>query len=684
MQNRVKRPLLVFLLGALCALCLSLFLPGNLLLPGFLLFLLAGAVTSSFYGRGFVPALSCLLSLGLAFGFLWHFSYHTCRVAPAEALDGQTVTLTVTAETMEEYGFVAQAETGKGTFPVYVKLYTDGSVRPGDKLSITARFAKPAYRAGFDAVRNYAARGIHILATPVEITTLSHTDTLHTLLHRVREALNAKIHLLFPAYAGEMGALLIGMDGDLPDSTRENLVATGLSHAFVVSGMHLSFVAAFLLLFSRMSPKLSLLLMPVTLAFAAVTGFGHSVIRSFWMLAYRTVGGFLDREPDPSISFFLSLFLILLGNPYALFSMGLVYSYLAVAGILYLGPRLRSALHFPLLLVSTESPLRRGMNGLLSAFSTSLSAGIATLPASAAFTGCISLLFPITNLLLLWLVTLIFYLGLPALLLSFLWLPLARLLADGASLLLSLLLDGVEVMADIPHALVGTETIYPVTAIFLCLLLLFFHAVFRKPLLRPLPLGLCALFLLSGIALGQYEKTASDYVITCPSTREPCLLVTVGASHALLGYDEGIIDLLREQNVTCPDLIILPDPADADLLPEAFWDARLITGRRVNITMGPLTLHVDPQGNTDIDTPDGVISVLFQRGAADPASRLNLLSRKAFQDEKTQFLLGDSQTPLLLLGQPPRVPKWDKIPDYLPYSDGRVVFTNHTLPPQER
>ena len=106
MQNQVKRPLLVFLLGALCALSLSLFLPGALLLPGFLLFLLVGAVTSSFYRRGFVPALSCLLALGLAFGFLWHFSYHTCRVAPAEALDGQTVTLTVTAETMEEYGFV--------------------------------------------------------------------------------------------------------------------------------------------------------------------------------------------------------------------------------------------------------------------------------------------------------------------------------------------------------------------------------------------------------------------------------------------------------------------------------------------------------------------------------------------------------------------------------------------------
>lgn len=170
MQNRVKRPLLVFLLGALCAFFLSLFLPGGFLLPSFLLFLLVGAVTSSFYRRGFVPALSCLLALGLAFGFLWHFSYHTCRVAPAEALDGQTVTLTVTAETMEEYGFVARAEKGKHTFPVYVKLYTDGSIRPGDKLSITARFTKPIYRAGFDAARNHTSRGIHILATPVEIT----------------------------------------------------------------------------------------------------------------------------------------------------------------------------------------------------------------------------------------------------------------------------------------------------------------------------------------------------------------------------------------------------------------------------------------------------------------------------------------------------------------------------------
>ncbi|MBR5868108.1 MAG: ComEC/Rec2 family competence protein [Clostridia bacterium] len=684
MQRRVKRPLLVFLLGALCALSLSLFLPGGLLLPGFLLGLLICAVSSAFYDKGFLPALWALLSIGLAFGFLWHAAYDTARVIPAESLDGTTTTLTVRVETLEKFGFVARTTEGEHTFPVYVKLYTDGTIRPGDELSITARFAKPTYRAGFNALHSYASRGIHILATPTDVTTLSHKDTLHTLLHRVRAALQSRIYMLFPGHAGEMSALLIGQADDLPSSIREELVATGLSHAFVVSGMHLSFVAAFLLLFSRISPKLSLFLMPLTLFFAAITGFGHSVVRAFWMLVYRTVGGFLDREPDPSISFFLSLFLILCQNPYALWSMGLVYSYLAVAGILYLGPRLRAALQFPLLLVASESPLRRIMNGLISVFSTSLSAGIATLPASAAFTGCISTLFPITNLLLLWLVTLIFYLGVPALLLSFLWLPAANLLARAAVWLLELFQEANTLLAKIPFALLGIESVGLIAALFLCLFLLFLHASCGRRFLKPLPLALCSLLLFSGIALGQYDKVRNDYIITCPSTKEPCVLVTVGSTHALLGYDEEVLDLLRRKNVTSPDLVILPTPEDSYLLPETFSDTILVTGRRADITLGSLTLRVDPKGNTHIETPDGVISVLFDRGAAHSESRLTMLSRKAFQDEKTRFLLADDTSPLLLMGQPPRIPKWDEPPNYLPYSDGGVVFTSRTLPTHER
>lgn len=684
MQHRVRRPLLVFLLGALCALFLSLFLSPPLLFAGFLLFLLIGAVFFAFYEGGFVPAVTSLLSLGIAFGFLWHAAYDTSRVIPAQSLDGCDATLIVTVETLEEFGFVARGSDGTHSFPIYVRYYNDGSILPGDRFSMTAHFAKPSFRAGFDAPRNYASRGIHILATPESLSYLSHSETLHTLLHRIQTGLRSQIDRLFPTHSGEMAALLIGQRRDFPESTRQDLVATGLSHAFVVSGMHLSFVAAFFLLFSRMSPRLSLLLMPITLAYAAVTGFGHSVIRAFWMLAYRTIGGFLNRRPDPSISFFLSLFCILCQNPYALWSMGLIYSYLAVAGILYLGPRLRTVMQYPLLLLPGDSPLRWGMQRLIAVVSTSLSAGIATLPASAVFTGCISLLFPLTNLLFLWLITLIFYLGLPALLLSFLSYPLAQILAAAVSFLLELLLEAVAFMAQLPSSLLGLNSRWPIAALFLCLLLLFFCAAVKKRILHPLPLALCIVFLLSGAALGQYEKVSVSYSLTCPSTKEPCLLLTVGTTHVLLGYDEQITDLCRKNNIQSPDLIILPDPLDIYLLPEGFASSRILADCRSDVSLGKLTLHVFPNGNTHIETPDGTFSVLFDRGAVHPNACLTLLSRKAIQDDKTRFLLLDDTRPLLLLGEPPRIPKWDYAPDYLPYSDGTVIFTNHTLPIHER
>ncbi len=111
----------------------------------------------------------------------------------------------------------------------------------------------------------------------------------------------------------------------------------------------------------------------------------------------------VGREADAPTSLSAAALVILLGNPFAIASVSFQLSFAAVAGLLTLSPRIYRAMG------SRPGGLRRFVRATLAA-----SAGVSlfTAPLSAAYFGTLSLVSPLSSLLVLWMAPALFALGL--------------------------------------------------------------------------------------------------------------------------------------------------------------------------------------------------------------------------------------------------------------------------------
>lgn len=656
MFMKVRRPLALVLAGSLCAFSLCLLLPTSpalLLIPAAILILLASFLIAKPFPR---LSLLVLLLVGLLFGFLWRTGYDRLFMKPAVSLVGCREAVTATVIEKRSYGFVIRAEANGHHFKAFCRYYNDGQILPGDKLTFVTTFSLPTNSGGFDGERFYSSQGIPVtclLSEDDEVMIEQNAAPLYRFYDDLRHDAQNFISRLFGKYDGEMAALLLGEKSALPEATRKNLSVTGLSHTFVVSGMHLSFIVSMLSLLRGRKGYLWVVL-PASLLFAVFSGMGFSVVRAFLMLVYAEIANVLSLPRDPVTELVLSLFLILLYNPYALLNAGLIFSYLAVMGVFFLAPPLRDFLS-PLYR-SAKGLLRRVLFSFVSAFSVSLTAGLATLPAVAFYMRHFSAVFLLTNLLLLWLVEAIFMLGMVALFAGLLWVPLGKLIAIPVTWLLSLFLRVDGYFASLSFADIGVESPVVCAAIAFAVGLLFVLAFRRKALFRPLPLALLILPLLSALLFTEIEASGRSFTLTVLPSKEECALLSSHGVHFLIGYDEDVEELLIRKNIDYIDYLVLPKKGEADSFVLSFPVGEVLQNEYASFEIDDTLVTVYSEGNLRVTSEDATLSILLVPGQIRESDAF-LLSREALKYPDTAaWLRGE---PVYTFGTPPKNPSDD-------------------------
>ncbi len=274
-----------------------------------------------------------------------------------------------------------------------------GESLPG-KLKLFARFAEaPAYgqivSAEADVVPSneeylFYDRYQGVFATAfadgeAEVIDQSPQDAYGTLLE-IREAIGGRIESLFPNAPGEAKGMMLGDTSDIGDETLTAFRNTGIAHLLAVSGLHVSLLAAaFSLLFRRSAWVRFFAVASFCALYAAITAFSPSVVRSGIMVTIGLLAFPLRRRLDPPSALSAAFVLILLFNPYALWSAGFQLSFVAVLSLVLLAPLFQKPL---MRLGSTAS-------GLIGA---SAAVVVGTLPTSALFFGQAQLLSIVTNL----------------------------------------------------------------------------------------------------------------------------------------------------------------------------------------------------------------------------------------------------------------------------------------------
>ncbi|MCK9377473.1 MAG: ComEC family competence protein [Syntrophobacterales bacterium] len=231
--------------------------------------------------------------------------------------------------------------------PVGTGLVISGRLRPPGKLNNPGTFDRPRYLAADGIFREVR------LSDPSHLIFLTATDA-YPWGERLRGGIRQQLRGLDPTCRAIYLAMLLGDQGEVTREMRQNFARTGTSHLLVINGLHLGMVAAVTFFLSfwllRRFPWLLLRLnaykiatllsvFPVV-AYAWVAGGSPSTQRAEVMVLAYLLLVFLGRPGEVWSALALAALVILSLTPLRLFAISFQLSFVAVAALIYLVPRL--------------------------------------------------------------------------------------------------------------------------------------------------------------------------------------------------------------------------------------------------------------------------------------------------------------------------------------------------------
>ena len=287
---------------------------------------------------------------------------------------------------------------------------------------------------------------------------------------------------------------------------------SGVMHVVAVSGMHLSFlVGAVRLIFGNSRKSALLCLVPIWF-FAAVTGFPLSAVRAAFMQSMALSACLFRRENDAptTLSFVLAAMLFI--DPESAKSAALQLSFASVAGLMLFSEKINSAI-LSVFGRFSEWSIVQGIAGILA---SSISVMILTIPITALQFSSVQLLSPLTNVLILWAVSLCFCGGYLACALSLVFFPLGKLITVPVSLLARYILFAAKAVSSLPFASLYTcsdYAVYWVAGVYaVFLLFLFLPVSTRSKILWPAAISVLSL---AALLLGtRWHYESADVVFS--------------------------------------------------------------------------------------------------------------------------------------------------------------------------
>ncbi|MCL5268368.1 MAG: DNA internalization-related competence protein ComEC/Rec2 [Bacteroidetes bacterium] len=236
-----------------------------------------------------------------------------------------------------------------------------------------------------------------------DILSLCHDDGVNVrrnLIEPIRNFFRSKIKMFMSGDEAELArAMLIGERMGINESISEQFVNSGTVHILSVSGLHIGFFTAILMMIAslvRIPRRFRFFVIaPCLLLYAVVVGTVPSVTRAVLMAIVVLFGLFLQRRSNVLNSLGFAALVILTASPSQLFSPGFQLSFAAVLSIAFFYERILGMVHkrYPTL---TERPLA---NSITSLSILTAAATLGTIPLTVYYFSRVSLVSILANLL---------------------------------------------------------------------------------------------------------------------------------------------------------------------------------------------------------------------------------------------------------------------------------------------
>ncbi len=358
-----------------------------------------------------------IFALAAACGLLAWWGRYTVKLAPAEAMVGQTVHISAVStgyvERHEDYERV-QVRICAGDLPGKALLYFyEGELpelTPGDTFEADVKLTSAIHRRG-ERSHLYTSQGQDVLGyiQPDTLTVTGRAENAWIYFpQRLSQAIKDTVDRLFPAGSAPfIKGLLTGDTDDLEEDTASYTAmrTAGVLHIVAVSGMHMFVLVAFLELLLGRSRRTNLIALPIIWLFALTAGWRASVVRAAVMQTLYLLAPIFRRESDGPTCLGAAALLLLIPNPMAVGGVGLQLSFACMAGLICLLPGI-------LAWAGRRLPMDRWYVAFVADnLACTVGALAFSLPLSALYFGQVPLLSPLANLLTLLIVEITFAAG---------------------------------------------------------------------------------------------------------------------------------------------------------------------------------------------------------------------------------------------------------------------------------
>lgn len=337
---------------------------------------------------------------------------------------------------------------------------------------------------------------------------------------------------------GLSAALLLGDDSHLDADVRDVYSRAGAMHVLCVSGLHvgvvflvLSTLLGFLNRFRAGRMLLPILLILCIWFYALITGLASPVLRASCMLSFIIIGKGLRRQTNVYNTLAAAALLMLMLDPFILFSAGFQLSFAAVIGIVSLQQPLYKLFYFRYKI----------FNSLWAITTVSIAAQLGTLPIVLYYFHQFPVYGLLTNFIVIPMASFIIYCGAAIFIIPFG--KVSILVAYVLQFLILVMDSGVSFIESLPHAIISAVNLDE-GMVYLCFLIIIGLSGFliskRKGLLF---LGLISLLFLSGyrmhkLFVEQHQRAMLVYALN----RYTAVDVINGKKHVFIADSSLLAD----------------------------------------------------------------------------------------------------------------------------------------------
>ena len=492
----------------------------------FLLIVISGGMFAAFlplYKQGNGGRIAKWVLIGCTVGACWLWLFEIGYLSTVRDYEGSELSASVEITDYSyttDYGVAADSiiELDSKEYRTRAYLPLSEALAPGDRVQGVFRLRLTVKGGEHDATY-HPAEGIYLLAYADEEAKIIHAEGVP--IKYFAAELRSKILMLMDSIFPEdtlafARALLLGDSSLLTYEEDTAFKVSGIRHVIAVSGLHVSILFSLVYFMTgRKRMLVALLGIPVLVLFAAVAGFTPSVVRACLMQGLMILAMLVNKEYDPPTGLAFAALVLIVINPMVITSVSFQLSVGCMIGIFLFSGKIHEYL-------SQEKRLGTGKGRNIKAriarwiagsISVSVSAMIVTTPLSAYYFGMVSIVGILSNLLVLWVISFIFYGIAISCVCGAIWLPLGKLLASLIAWPIRYVLLAAKVLSSFSLAAVYTCSVYILLwLIFTYCLLAIFLLLKRK---HPVALVSCILVMLAvAVAASWLEPRQDAYRIS--------------------------------------------------------------------------------------------------------------------------------------------------------------------------